>query len=252
MRHLLLAFLPFTLALAQDPPPAARPAESPTERVVSPRTEADADLAPLLAKMAEMVKAGADGAALLAAKELQPLREVTKFRQEVRDRAPLRDVAIAPAGEPGTPLVVRGLVVDSDKKPLAGALLYAYHTSAKGWYSDRAPHLYSAGGQGGDFGHARLFGYVRTDDQGRFELRTIRPGGYPDSDLPEHIHWHLAVDGKPVAGGEIVFDDDPRLTPAARQEVGASAVTKPVKQPDGSLIVRPVLTVDKSRLPAKK
>ena len=247
MRHFLVASLfSFGIAVAQDPPPAERPAE----RIASPRTEADAEIAPLLAKVAEMVKSGADGGALLAAKELQPLREVTKFRDTVRERAPKGEVTIAPAGEPGTPLVVRGLVQDSDKKPLAGALLYAYHTSAKGWYSDRAPHFRGGAGQGGDFGHARLFGYVRTDDQGRFVLKTIRPGGYPESELPEHIHWQLTVGGKEVAGGEILFDDDKRLSADERQHAG-EAVTKPVKQADGSLLVQPVLTVDKKRLPAK-
>ncbi|HEU4417377.1 MAG TPA: hypothetical protein VFT55_00485 [Planctomycetota bacterium] len=247
MRHLLVASLfSFVIAVAQDPPPAERPAE----RIASARTEADAEIAPLLVKMAEMVKAGADGGALLAAKELQPLREVTKFRETVRERAPKGEVTIAPAGEPGTPLVVRGLVQDSDQKPLAGALLYAYHTSAKGWYSDRAPHFRGGAGQGGDVGHARLFGYVRTDDQGRFVLKTIRPGGYPESELPEHIHWHVTVGNTSVAGGEILFDDDARLSAEERQTAG-EAVTKPVKQADGGLLVQPVLTIDKKRLPAK-
>ena len=251
MFHFLaVAFVSFTIAVGQDPPPAQRPAEHPAERVTSARTETDAELAPLLVKMAEMVKAGADGGALLAAKELQPLREVAKFRETVRDRAPKREVVITPAGEPGPPLVVRGLIQDSDKKPLAGALLYAYHTSAKGWYSDRAPHFRGDAGQGGDVGHARLFGYVRTDDQGRFVLKTIRPGGYPESELPEHIHWHVTVGDKNVAGGEILFDDDERLSAEERQHAG-DAVTKPTKQADGSLLVQPVLTVDKKRLPAK-
>jgi len=249
MRHFLafsfVSFVSFAIDLAQDPPPAERP----TERIASARTEGDAEIAPLLVKMAEMVKAGADGGALLAAKELQPLREVTKFRETVRERAPKGEVAIAPAGEPGTPLVIRGLIQDSDKKPLAGALLYAYHTSAKGWYSDRAPH-FRGDGQGGDVGHARLFGYVRTDDQGRFVLKTIRPGGYPESELPEHIHWHVTVGDTNVAGGEILFEDDARLSAEERQKAG-DAVTKPVKQADGSLLVQPVLTVDKKLLPAK-
>jgi hypothetical protein len=54
---------------------------------------------------------------------------------------------------------------------------------------------------------------------GRYEFRTIRPAGYPATDLPAHIH--VQVDS---AGGrarsyvtEIRFDDDPRLTPAWRE-----------------------------------
>jgi protocatechuate 3,4-dioxygenase beta subunit len=114
-------------------------------------------------------------------------------------------------------MLVRGAVADTAGRPVAGALVYAYHTSAKGWYSDRAPHFTNDDGKGGDSRHARLFGYVRTDAQGRFVLRTIRPGGYPRSELPEHVHWHASLDGKPIGSGELCFADDPRLTPEMRQ-----------------------------------
>ena len=69
--------------------------------------------------------------------------------------------------------------------PAKDALVYVYQTSAKGWYSARAPHL---SGNGGDQGHARLFGYVVADERGRFEVRTIHPQGYPGTELPAHIH----------------------------------------------------------------
>jgi len=177
---------------------------------------------------------------------------VTEFRAAVRERAPTGEVAIAPPGESGTPLVVRGTVVDGKGAPVVGALLYAYHTSAKGWYSDRAPHLQSAGGQGGDIGHARLFGYVRTDPQGRFVLRTIRPGGYPRSTLPEHVHWHLSVADKEVAGGELWFDDDARLDKAMRERAGRDVVIKVPKKDGDALLVEPRLTVDVPRPTAGK
>jgi hypothetical protein len=42
---------------------------------------------------------------------------------------------IAPEGEPGTPLVVSGIVVGEDgKTPLAGIVVYAYHTDDSGHY----------------------------------------------------------------------------------------------------------------------
>ncbi len=49
-------------------------------------------------------------------------------------------------------------------------------------------------------------------------MKTIRPGGYPASTLPAHIHVEIV----PLSGGqtrvtEIQFADDPRLTPAARE-----------------------------------
>jgi protocatechuate 3,4-dioxygenase beta subunit len=89
--------------------------------------------------------------------------------------------------------------------------LYIYQTNDEGWYSDRAAHV---GGVEGDRKHARLFGYLKTDGEGRFEVRTIRPSGYPDSNLPAHLHVEVEPANKP--GGslitEIQFDDDPRLT----------------------------------------
>ena len=113
-------------------------------------------------------------------------------------------------------MAVVGRVVDREGQPIKGALLYVYHTSARGWYSDRAAHIAAIAG---DAKHARLFGYMRTDATGTFELHTIRPAGYPDTDLPEHIHVEL--EGTDTAPGsvatEIQFDDDARLTPEWRR-----------------------------------
>jgi protocatechuate 3,4-dioxygenase beta subunit len=118
--------------------------------------------------------------------------------------------------EPGEPLVVTAQVVDRDGTAVRDALVYVYHTSSRGWYSDRAAHVAAPEG---DRQHARLFGYLRTDADGRFELRTVRPGGYPGSDLPAHIHVEVHPKGEGAASlvTEILFDDDPRLTPAARR-----------------------------------
>lgn len=98
---------------------------------------------------------------------------------------------------------------------LNDALVYFYHTSDKGWYSDTAPHILM---NEGDMGHARLFGYLKTDSKGQFEFETIRPKGYPNSDLPAHIHLMVWKDDQVVAGlpNELQFDDDPRLTPDRR------------------------------------
>jgi protocatechuate 3,4-dioxygenase beta subunit len=95
------------------------------------------------------------------------------------------------------------------------AVVYAYHTSAQGWYSDRAAHIEA---HEGDRKHARLFGYLTTDDEGKFELQTIRPAGYPDTDLPAHIHVEVEPAEKEAGTlvTEIQFDDDPRLTRAWR------------------------------------
>src|SRR6185436_19920793 len=125
-------------------------------------------------------------------------------------------VTLVPSSEPGQRLHVRGTVSDAAGRPLPGALLYVYHTSAKGWYSDKAAHI---SGSSGDTRSARLFAYLRTDAAGRYEIHTIRPAGYPASDLPAHIHVQIETAGDPprTRVTEIQFDDDPRLTPLWRE-----------------------------------
>ncbi len=222
-------------------------AQTPEEpRVTAARAADDKELAPLLDKAKKRAEAGADGQALLADKELAPLRELQPFRELVKKHAPKGEVTMVLPGEPGTPLIVRATVRDQHGKPAPDVLVYAYHTSSKGWYSDRAPH-FTGGAGGGDVNHARLFAYVRTDAQGQFVLRTIRPAGYPQSTLPQHIHWYAFVDGKEVGGGEVVFDDDPRLTKKMRDEGGDFLVVCKVGKEGETELVRPVLNV---KLPA--
>jgi len=109
---------------------------------------------------------------------------------------------------------VIGTVKDTDSKPVAGALVYLYHTDSRGWYAADAPHVLL---NEGDIRHARLFGYVKTDKNGMFELHTIKPSGYPQSDLPAHIHVHVSANGYRSFGTEFLFDDDERLVGKIRE-----------------------------------
>ncbi len=89
---------------------------------------------------------------------------------------------IAPLREPGVPLVISGTVVAADgTTPVAGVVVYAYHTDAMGYYRKA---------QTGDTGERgpRLRGWVRTDAEGHFEFTTIHPAPYPHRDVPAHVH----------------------------------------------------------------
>lgn len=178
--------------------------------------------------------------ALLTNPDFMPAHEWPRFRKLIRDHAQLHQLSIVTPQEPGTPLVATGTVRDQRGEAIKGALIYFYQTSAKGWYSDKAPHI---SGNSGDEKHARLFGYLRTNDDGQYELRTIRPAGYPRSNLPAHIHVEIEAPapvqpqtrqpGQPKTGQpvqpvtspdqtprtlitEIQFEDDPRQTPEMR------------------------------------
>jgi catechol 1,2-dioxygenase len=122
-------------------------------------------------------------------------------------------------GEPGEPLVFSGTVQTTDGQPIAGALLDVWHADATvpGTYSNVDP------------GHPdfNLRGKLRTDERGRFELRTIRPAPYhiPDQGptgrllnalgqhpwRPAHIHVKLTADGYEPLTTQLYFRGDEYL-----------------------------------------
>ncbi len=144
------------------------------------------------------------------------------LRRDPRHRAALRRILrehpaegridLTADGEPGDRLVVRGTVADPGSgEPVPNAVVYAFQTDAAGLYAPEHP----SSGAGND--NPRLFGFVRTDDNGRFELRTVLPGRYPGGNAPpRHIHYTLSAPGYPRTGGEFLFDQDPPLSDAER------------------------------------
>lgn len=113
-------------------------------------------------------------------------------------------------GEPGERLVVSGQVFAPDGvTPAADVIVYAYQTDSTGHYQNDAA------------GIARLHGWAKTDAQGRFEFRTIRPGPYPGRSIPAHIHFHIYGGGYPLQWTEeLMFAGDPLLKP---EQISSSA-----------------------------
>ena len=110
---------------------------------------------------------------------------------------------IAPASEPGDPLVVHGRTVAEDgKTPVPDAVIFAYQTDREGLYNrpGAGPHSW------------RLKGWVKTAADGKFEFTTIRPGAYPQNKIPQHIHLQIFLpDGRRYWADELRFADDPLL-----------------------------------------
>src|ERR1051326_7764841 len=86
--------------------------------------------------------------------------------------------------EPGEPLIISGTVYKEDgKTPAEGILIYVYHANAAGINAKRTPDTGRP-----QWRHGYLRGWMRTGKDGKYEFRTIKPGGYPHRpDVPAHI-----------------------------------------------------------------
>ncbi len=114
---------------------------------------------------------------------------------------------LAPVGEPGEALHVSGVVVDAAGAPLAGAALYVYQTDAEGYYGLKPAS---------DSRNPRLHLRLRSDAAGAWAFDTIRPGSYPGSRVPGHIHVEVRAPGRAPHVYEIVFEGDPFITDGMR------------------------------------
>lgn len=153
---------------------------------------------------------------VLSDKNYMTLHPITAFREVIKKHAKAEKVTMITDDEPGTKITVKAVVKTTSGELMKNVLVYLYQTSDKGWYAADRPHV---DGNEGDHGHARLFTYVKTNDKGEFEISSILPKGYPNSDLPAHIHVQMWKDGTTIPGvpGELLFDEDERLTPERKQ-----------------------------------
>jgi protocatechuate 3,4-dioxygenase, beta subunit len=115
--------------------------------------------------------------------------------------------------EPGDPLIITGTIYSPDgRTPMEGARLWVYHTDATGHYSPLSE-------SGGDNRNTRLHGVMRTNAEGRYEFRTIRPAAYPGRTNPAHIHAFVSAPDYPEYWiDEYLFEGDSYITGEMRQK----------------------------------
>jgi protocatechuate 3,4-dioxygenase beta subunit len=148
---------------------------------------------------------------------------------EAPGNVPWKTTIVAP-GEAGEPLIVSGTIYAPDgRTPLEGISLFVYQTDATGVYTT----------SGGDNRNTRIHGLVRTNAQGKYEFRTIRPGSYPGSRQPQHIHAYVSGPGYPEYWiDEYHFADDPFVTDDMRGRSGKgklSSILTLTRDSDGTL-----------------
>ena len=119
---------------------------------------------------------------------------------------------MAEGAQDGTPAILHGRVLDMDGKPIAGAMLDVWQADPEGLYDSQRPELEEL--------HMR--GVYRSDAQGNYLIRTMRPVHYQiPSDgpvgvmlratnrhawRPAHVHFKVTAEGyRPLTTH--VFDD---------------------------------------------
>jgi protocatechuate 3,4-dioxygenase, beta subunit len=145
-----------------------------------------------------------------------------------------RDLTRQHSGEPlGERILVTGSVLESDGRPVRGALVEIWQANAAGRYVhvvDQHPAPLDPNFTGA--------GRCLTDDEGRYEFVTVKPGAYPwknhpNAWRPAHIHFSLfgrAFTDRLVTQmyfpGDPLFDYDPIFQsvrdPSARERLIAT------------------------------
>lgn len=145
------------------------------------------------------------------------------------------------ADEKGTPLVLTGQVRDLDGSPLGGAELDVWQADEQGYYSGFAP----------DIPEGNLRGVVVADDEGRFEITTIKPAPYqiptdgPTGKLieaagwhpwrPAHVHLQVRAAGHRQVTTQLYFESGEYLDSDVAEAVKPELVLGPEDAGDGGL-----------------
>ena len=129
-------------------------------------------------------------------------------------------ISICGDKEPGEPLIVSGTIYGPDgRTPVEGINLYVYQTDSTGVYSTT----------GSNQRNTRLHGVMRSNKEGRYEFRTIKPGSYPGSTNPAHIHAYISGPGYPEYWiDEYHFEDDRFISDEAKRKALAQGTFSPV------------------------
>ncbi|MCK9512691.1 MAG: catechol 1,2-dioxygenase [Pigmentiphaga sp.] len=142
------------------------------------------------------------------------------------------------------PLVIRGTVTGPDGKPVAGAIVEAWHANSHGFYSHFDPT--------GEQTPFNLRGAVRTGADGKYEFKTLMPTGYGcppqgatqqllnvlnrHGNRPAHVHFFVSgdqfrklttqfnIEGDPLTWDDFAYATREGLVPPVTQKTGGKAL----------------------------
>ncbi|MER7860554.1 catechol 1,2-dioxygenase [Amycolatopsis japonica] len=156
--------------------------------------------------------------------------------QGARGSVPMRE------DESGTPLVWTGRVTSTDGSALAGAKVELWHADADGFYSQFAPNI----------PEWNLRASFTADDDGRFEIHTVRPAPYqiPTDGAcgkliaaagwhawrPAHLHVKVSAPGHELLTAQLYFPGDEHNDDDIASAVKPELVLDPRPSDDGEAI----------------
>ena len=138
----------------------------------------------------------------------------------------------------GEQIIVQGVVVDMDEKPLDQVIVEVWQACTNGRYNhpqDRNDRPMDPNFQ--------YWARMKTDAQGSFSFRTIQPGKYPGR--TPHIHYRIVAPGRKELVTQMYFDANMELNkkdgiymelkPEQRQAVTVGFQPAPIAadKPDG-------------------
>ena len=137
-------------------------------------------------------------------------------------------------------LKLTGTVFKKDgRTPAENVIIYIYKTDQNGICKTIGDE------EGWAKRHGYIRGWVKTNSDGKYSFYTFRPGAYPNSQEPEHIHVTIKEPHKnPYYIDEFVFLDDPLLTQKAKLNLdnrGGSGVIQPRPQDNMLIIERDIV-----------
>lgn len=115
---------------------------------------------------------------------------------------------IAEKDESGIPLIIKGKVFNPDGTPSVNVIIHSYHRDIQGYDFGEKDKVLSTW---------RLQGWAKTDKNGTFEFKTIRPA--PDYLEREGAHIHFTTISEKYGkqwAPKVFFDDDPMITDSQR------------------------------------
>jgi len=158
-------------------------------------------------------------------------------------------------GVAGEPCFVSALVKSAAGKPIAGATVDVWQAGADGFYDVQHP----------EWQEMKLRAVFKTDAEGRFRLRTIKPCSYPvptDGPVgvmlralhqnpyrPAHLHCMIQAEGYDRLITHVFVEGDPYLDSDAVFGVRSSCIGDSVRHepgvaPDGTRLEVPFYTLD--------